>query len=69
MKTDIIEESGLQKMKKSSTLGFGKHFTDHMLTVLWSQSAGWGSPKIHPFGYLQMHPAAKVLHYATSVSH
>ncbi|XP_033107005.1 branched-chain-amino-acid aminotransferase, cytosolic-like isoform X2 [Anneissia japonica] len=47
----------------SDTLIFGHNFTDHMLTVAWSQEAGWEAPCIQPFGNLPMHPASSVLHY------
>ena len=48
-------------------LVFGHHFTDHMLTVDWSASTGWGKPLIHPVEEFRLHPAAKVLHYAVEV--
>lgn len=43
---------------------FGQKFTDHMLTVEWTKDAGWGKPKLGPFKNLEIHPAAKVLHYS-----
>ncbi|XP_072034022.1 branched-chain-amino-acid aminotransferase, cytosolic-like [Amphiura filiformis] len=45
-------------------LTFGKSFTDHMLTIAWSEKNGWDKPQIQPFGNLSLHPAASVLHYA-----
>lgn len=32
----------------SSKLVFGHTFTDHMLTVPWSSTSGWGTPEIKP---------------------
>ncbi|XP_072777682.1 branched-chain-amino-acid aminotransferase, mitochondrial isoform X1 [Taeniopygia guttata] len=46
---------------------FGKVFTDHMLTVEWSRSGGWGRPQIRPFQELRLHPAASALHYAVEL--
>ncbi|CAG0918544.1 unnamed protein product [Notodromas monacha] len=47
---------------------FGKHFTDHMLSVEYSKELnGWGRPRITPVAPLQIHPGAKVLHYATEL--
>jgi len=45
-------------------LGFGKHFTDHMLRIKWTQSKGWEAPVICKLQNMEIHPAAKVLHYA-----
>jgi len=38
-----------------------------MLTIEWNKEAGWGFPKIQPFGNLSIPPAASVLHYAIEV--
>ncbi|KAJ8099025.1 aminotransferase [Lipomyces tetrasporus] len=38
--------------------------TDHMLTVTWSNSTGWGAPAIVPYAPLPLDPSATVLHYA-----
>lgn len=57
--------------KKPSNIGnieFGSVFTDHMLTIPWSETYGWGVPEIKPYGNLSLNPAAKVLHYALEVS-
>jgi len=47
-----------------ATLGFGKHFTDHMLEIPWHIESGWGKPLISPIHDFKFHPAAKVFHYA-----
>jgi len=39
--------------------------TDHMLTVRWTEQAGWDAPEIRPYGPLSIMPIASVLHYAT----
>ncbi|KAK6972998.1 branched-chain-amino-acid aminotransferase mitochondrial [Biomphalaria glabrata] len=44
---------------------FGSHFSDHMLEINWSEEKGWGVPKIKPTTSFQMHPASKVLQYAS----
>ena len=48
-------------------LKFGHEFSDHMFEVDWTEVDGWAKPKIIPIQYLRIHPAAKVLHYATEV--
>lgn len=46
-----------------SQLGFGRHFTDHMLVVDYEQGRGWHDARIVPYGPLSLDPAASVLHY------
>ena len=48
-------------------LKFGHLFTDHMLSVDWTQLEGWSSPRIGPLEKLSLHPACKVFHYAQEV--
>jgi len=40
-----------------------------MLKILYHETlGGWQRPEIVPFENIVLHPAAKVLHYATEVS-
>ncbi|PNF21393.1 Branched-chain-amino-acid aminotransferase, cytosolic [Cryptotermes secundus] len=58
----------LQQKPEVTALQFGKHFTDHMLKILYHESlGGWQRPEILPFENIVLHPAAKVLHYATEL--
>jgi branched-chain amino acid aminotransferase len=47
--------------------GFGKYFTDHMVSVTWTAENGWHGGQLKPYGPLSMDPAAAVLHYAQSI--
>nr|XP_019950102.1 PREDICTED: branched-chain-amino-acid aminotransferase, cytosolic-like isoform X2 [Paralichthys olivaceus] len=47
-----------------SSLVFGKQFSDHMLTINWSEKDGWEAPQIKPFQNLSLHPACSALHYS-----
>jgi branched-chain amino acid aminotransferase len=47
--------------------GFGKHFTDHMVTATWTPDAGWHHGRIEPYGPIALDPAAAVLHYAQEI--
>ena len=47
--------------------GFGKHFTDHMVSIDWTTEAGWHDAKVIPYGPLMLDPAASVLHYAQEI--
>ena len=47
--------------------GFGKHFTDHMVDICWSEHGGWHRPRVQPYGPISLDPAAAVLHYAQEI--
>jgi branched-chain amino acid aminotransferase len=47
--------------------GFGKFFTDHMVSITWTPQAGWHDAQIKPYGPLSLDPATSVLHYAQSI--
>lgn len=64
LQVEFCPPSKLQPKPPANDLGFGKHFTDHMLKIKWTANEGWAAPKIGPLENFQMHPAAKVLHYA-----
>ena len=50
-----------------SSLGFGKHFTDHMFVMDYAADKGWYNARIEPFGPLTMHPASTVFHYGAEI--
>ena len=47
--------------------GFGNAFTDHMVTIDWSEEAGWHGAAVVPYGPILLDPAASVLHYAQEI--
>lgn len=47
--------------------GFGKVFTDHMVSIDWHEDRGWHDAVIMPRGPLALDPAAAVLHYAQEI--
>ncbi len=47
--------------------GFGTHMTDHMVTALWTQDAGWSAGELSPYGPILLSPAASALHYAQEI--
>ncbi|HEY4006484.1 MAG TPA: branched-chain amino acid aminotransferase [Pseudonocardia sp.] len=47
--------------------GFGRHFTDHMVTVRWTVQQGWHDAKVVPYGPLTLDPASMVLHYGQEI--
>ena len=47
--------------------GFGRTFTDHMVTIKWTEGTGWHSARVEPYGPLSLSPATAVLHYAQEI--
>lgn len=47
--------------------GFGKLFSDHMVSIDWSDSEGWHNATVGPLQPIPLHPAASVLHYAQEI--
>ncbi len=47
--------------------GFGKLFSDHMVSIGWSEGQGWHSPTVGPRAPVTLDPAAAVLHYAQEI--
>ena len=47
--------------------GFGRYFTDHMVTVRWTQDRGWHDATVRPYGPLSLDPASMVLHYGQEI--
>lgn len=68
MDTLHIELSqNLKEKPDVNNLGFGKFFSDHMLTMDYSLDAGWHDLKIIPYGPISLDPSAMVLHYGQEV--
>ncbi|MEU0127350.1 branched-chain amino acid aminotransferase [Streptomyces sp. NPDC006289] len=47
--------------------GFGRYFTDHMVTISWTEGRGWHDAQLVPYGPLSMDPANMTLHYAQEI--
>ncbi|MFI0779193.1 branched-chain amino acid aminotransferase [Streptomyces sp. NPDC021212] len=47
--------------------GFGRHFTDHMVTIKWTEGRGWHEAQLVPYAPLSLDPANMTLHYAQTI--
>jgi len=47
--------------------GFGRIYTDHMVTITWTPDQGWHDAQIRPYGPLSLDPATAVFHYGQSI--
>ncbi|HSP12190.1 MAG TPA: branched-chain amino acid aminotransferase [Salegentibacter sp.] len=72
MKTDTssleIIKSKTSKLEKINfdKLVFGEIFTDHMMECDY-ENGKWNTPKIRPYGPIELLPSAKVFHYGQAV--
>lgn len=47
--------------------GFGRHMTDHMVTIRWTADRGWHDAQVVPYGPLILDPSSMVLHYGQEI--
>lgn len=56
-----------QRRKLLENPGFGKIFTDHMVTIRWQAERGWHDAQVRGREPFQLDPACAVLHYAQEI--
>ena len=47
--------------------GFGRIFTDNMVSIEWDAKEGWHDGRLRPYGPVHLDPATSFLHYAQGV--
>ena len=62
IKYELVENRKAKPDQNS--LGFGRHFTDHMFIMDYTDGKGWHDARIVPYGPLSLDPACMVFHYA-----
>ncbi|MBR2338457.1 MAG: branched-chain amino acid aminotransferase [Clostridia bacterium] len=67
MEITVTKTTCPKEKPDSSTLGFGKIFTDHMFMMDYAADKGWYDARIVPFANLSLHPASTVLHYGAEI--
>ena len=67
MNISITKTTCPKEKPDSSTLGFGKIFTDHMFMMDYNSEKGWYNARIIPFAPIAIHPASTVLHYGAEI--
>jgi len=59
--------SDVERMARIAAPGFGKVFTDHMVTIRYADGKGWYDAKVTARQPLTLDPATAVLHYAQEI--
>jgi branched-chain amino acid aminotransferase len=58
---------GPQRARILASPGFGQAFTDHMITIRWTEERGWHDGQLEPYGPISLPPATAVFHYAQEI--
>lgn len=46
---------------------FGQEFTDHMVSIEWTEDKGWHDAQVRPYGPVSLDPATNVFHYGQAI--
>lgn len=67
IKIEKVADHELKAKPDENALGFGVHFTDHMLVMSYREGEGWQEPVIKKYGDFSLDPAAMSLHYGQAI--
>ncbi|MBX6371673.1 MAG: branched-chain amino acid aminotransferase [Acidothermus sp.] len=56
-----------QRARLLADPGFGRVFTDHMVTITWTAERGWHDARLRPYQPLVLDPATAVFHYGQAI--
>src|SRR6516165_10177393 len=59
--------SAVERAAQLANPGFGRIFTDHMVTIRWADGKGWYDARVEARAPIPMDPATAVLHYAQEI--
>ena len=59
--------SDSERDEKVAAGGFGKYYTDNMVTIDWSEADGWSDAQLHAYGPITLDPATAVFHYGQEI--
>lgn len=59
--------SGAEREAALADPGFGRYFTDHMVTIKWTEGRGWHDAQLTPYAPLPVDPATMTLHYGQAI--
>ena len=56
-----------ERDEKIAAGGFGKYYTDNMVTIDWSEADGWSDANLNAYGPRTLDPATAVFHYGQEI--
>lgn len=67
LKIELLPEEHRRRPPPPTELGFGQHFSDHMLLMDYVRGSGWKDARIVPYGSFSLDPAAACFHYGQAI--
>jgi len=67
VKITPAQPEDLKAKPDEASLGFGKYFTDHMLTMRYRHGEGWQAPEVKKYEDFSLAPSAMCLHYGQAI--
>jgi branched-chain amino acid aminotransferase len=62
-----VRRADAQREEILANPGFGKYFTDSMVTADWDVDNGWHDAQLIPYGPLTLDPATNFMHYGQAI--
>ncbi len=62
-----VRRSAVEREEILANPGFGKFFTDSMVTADWDVENGWHGAQLIPYGPLALDPATNFMHYGQAI--
>lgn len=62
-----VRQTDAQREEILANPGFGKYFTDSMVTADWDVENGWHDAQLIPYGPLVLDPATNFMHYGQAI--
>jgi branched-chain amino acid aminotransferase len=59
--------SAEERSRLLENLGFGRVYTENMVSIAYTEAKGWHDGKLVPYAPIQLDPAASVLHYGQAI--
>ncbi|WP_441250117.1 branched-chain amino acid aminotransferase [Kitasatospora sp. McL0602] len=67
LKPSATPLSDAERQARLANPGFGRVFTDHMVTIRWTEGRGWHDAQLTPYAPLEIDPANMTLHYGQAI--
>ena len=59
--------SAQQREEILANPGFGRHFTDHMVSIEYDRDRGWHDAQVVPYAPITLDPATNFIHYGQAI--
>ena len=56
-----------ERIQRITGPGFGRVFTEHMISIRWTEGRGWHDAQLVPYATLEVDPAMMALHYGQAI--